>query len=82
MLSLKRSPEYFFDILVYGLSMSVLGAVIYFYSLNIPGFDIAIQETRLGFLALLGLLLTSLGVVTVVISGIFWYLAKRQSGSP
>ena len=82
MFNVKSSPDYYFDILIYGLIMSILGAVIYFYSLNIPGFDIAALETKLGLLAMLGLLLASTGTVTVVISGIFWCLAKRRRALP
>lgn len=76
MLIAKKSPDYFFDILIYGLIMFVLGGVIYFYTLNIPSFDIAIQETRLGLLAFLGFGLAAMGAFITFVSAIFWYLAK------
>lgn len=76
MLIAKKSPDYFFDILIYGLIMFVLGGVIYFYTLNIPSFDIAIQETRLGLLAFLGFGLAAMGAFITFASAIFWYLAR------
>lgn len=75
----RKSPDYFFDILVYGLIMVVVGGVIYFYTLNIPSFDIAIQETRLGLLAFLGFGLSAAGLLIAFVSAIFWYLARLHT---
>ncbi len=76
MLIAKKSPDYFFDILTYGLIMFIVGGVIYFYTLNIPSFDIAIKETRLGLLAFVGFGLAVMGAFITFASSILWYLAK------
>lgn len=77
----KKTPDYYFDILIYGLIMVILGGVIYFYTLNIPSFDIAIEETRLGLLAFLGFGLSVLGAFISFLSAILWYLAKLYATS-
>ncbi len=81
MFEAKKTPDYFFDILIYGLIMVIVGSVIYFYTLNIPSFDIAIRETRLGLLALLGFGLAAGGALITFVSAIFWYLAKLHATS-
>ncbi|WP_282608502.1 hypothetical protein [Pelagibius sp. Alg239-R121] len=79
MFKLKKSSDYFLDMAIYGLIMFIVGGVVYFYTLNIPSFDIAIQGSRLGLLAFLGFILAATGALIGFVAAIFWYLTKSHS---
>lgn len=79
MLKTTRPPDYFVDLVIYGLIMFIVGGVVHFYTLNVPGVDFAVQETRIGLLAFLGFILAAAGALLSIVSAFFWYLAKIRS---
>lgn len=79
MVRITKSPDYFVDLVIYGLIMFIVGGVVHFYTLNVPGLDFAMQEIRIGLLAFLGFLLSAAGALLSIVSAFFWYLAKIRS---